>query len=160
MNIKLIAMGKLRDKFYEQAFEEYAKRLSAYCKFELVQLPEVRFSSDSAQRSEIDAALEKEADAILSKIPSRAYVIALCVEGKQLSTEEFAAMIENNMNSGKSDICFVIGSSYGMSDRVKERADIKLSFSKMTFPHTLMRVIFAEQVYRAFKVIRKETYHK
>ena len=160
MNIKLIAVGKLRDSFYEQAFSEYVKRMSPYCRFELIQLAEERFSSDSAPVSEIEAALDKEAQAILAKIPQKAYVTALCVEGKQLSTEEFASQIEKNMISGRSDMCFIIGSSYGLSDKVKNRADFRLSFSKMTFPHTLMRVIFAEQLYRAFKVIRKETYHK
>jgi len=160
MNVKLIAMGKLRDKYFSDAFAEYEKRLSAYCKFELIQLNEERFSSDNAPRKEIDTALEKEADVILSKIPKGALVISLCVEGKQMTTEEFSALIDKSAVSGRSDICFVIGSSYGLSDRVKQRSDIKLSFSKMTFPHTLMRVIFAEQLYRAFKVSRGETYHK
>ena len=160
MNVKLIAMGKLRDRYFSDAFAEYEKRLSAYCKFELIQLNEERFSSDNAPRKEIDTALEKEADVILSKIPKGALVISLCVEGKQMTTEEFSALIDKSAVSGRSDICFVIGSSYGLSDRVKQRSDIKLSFSKMTFPHTLMRVIFAEQLYRAFKVYRGETYHK
>ena len=160
MNVKLIALGKLRDKYFSEAFAEYEKRLSAYCKFELVQLNEERFSSDNAPRKEIESALEKEADVILSKIPKGALVISLCVEGKQMTTEEFSALIDNAAVSGRSDICFVIGSSYGLSDRIKQRSDIKLSFSKMTFPHTLMRVIFAEQLYRAFKVSRVATYHK
>ena len=160
LTVKLICMGKIKEKFFQGAIDEYMKRLSGYCKAEIVEIPEVRFSSDNAPRSEIDAALKKEADIILSKIPERARVIALCVEGKEMPTERFAQYISETALSGISTLCFVIGSSYGLCESVKKRADLRLSFSQMTFPHQLMRVILAEQIYRAFKINSGETYHK
>ncbi len=160
LSVKFICMGKLREKYLQSAVEEYTKRLSAYCKIEVVELAETRFSSDNAPRAEIENALKKEGEQILSKIPERARVIALCVEGRELPTEKFAKYIDDAMVGGVSTLCFVIGSSYGLSDLVKARADLRLSFSQMTFPHPLMRVILAEQVYRAFKINAGETYHK
>ncbi len=160
LSVKFICMGKLRDSNLQGAVEEYMKRLSAYCKAEIVELAEARFSSDNAPRAEIENALKKEGEQILSKIPERARVIALCVEGKEMPTEKFAKYISEAMTAGVSTICFVIGSSYGLCDKVKQRADLRLSFSQMTFPHPLMRLILAEQVYRAFKINNNETYHK
>ncbi len=160
LTVKIICMGKIKEKFFQAAIDEYSKRLSGYCKLEIAEIPEVKFSSDSAPRAEIDAALKKEATLILSKIPERAKVVALCVEGREMPTEKFAQYIADAAVSGASTVCFVIGSSYGLCEDVKKRADLRLSFSQMTFPHQLMRVVLAEQIYRAFKINSGETYHK
>ena len=153
-------MGKIKEKFFKDAIDEYVKRLSGYCKIEVAEIPEAKFSSDNAPRAEIDAALKKEAALIISKIPDRARVVALCVEGKEMPTEKFAQYISDAALGGVSTICFVIGSSYGLCDDVKKRADLRLSFSQMTFPHQLMRVVLAEQIYRAFQIGTGGNYHK
>ena len=158
-DITLIAMGKLKEKFYLTAAAEYEKRLKAYCQFRIIELPEVRLSENPGP-GEIAAALEKEAELILTKIPKGAWFCTLTPEGKLLSSESLAEKIKDVKLSGKSSACFLIGSSFGMAPRLKEMADFKLSMSPMTFPHRLARVMLLEQLYRAEKINAGERYHK
>ncbi len=159
LNVKLICVGKLREKFYIDAFQEYAKRLGAYCRLDCAEIAEQRLP-DKPGDKEIAAALEKEAAEILKAVPADAWLCALCVEGKQLSSEGLAELIRQRENSGRPRLCFVIGGSFGLADAVKQRADFRLSMSAMTFPHHLARIILAEQVYRAFKILEGSRYHK
>ena len=157
--ITLIAMGKLKEKFYINAASEYEKRLKGYCQFKILELPEVRLP-DNPSPAEIAAGLEKEAELIFSKIPKGAWFCTLTPEGKMLSSDELALKMKEIKNNGKSSACFLIGSSFGIAQRVKDRADFKLSFSDMTFPHGIAKVILTEQIYRAFKINSGESYHK
>ena len=159
LGVKFICVGKMRERFFIDAFGEYVKRLGSYCKFEIIEPAEVRLS-DNPSAGEISAALEKEAADIMRNIPNDAYVVAMCVEGKQVPSEDIARIISERENSGKPRLCFVIGGSYGLSDTVKKRADLRLSMSKMTFPHHLARVMLAEQLYRGFKIKEGSKYHK
>ena len=159
LNMRIVCVGKLREQFYIDAFNEYSKRLSAYCKFECVELNETKLGSSPSDK-EIAAALDKEAVDIERALGKDAYVIAMCVEGKQLRSEDFAQKINSLAVSGRGRICFVIGGSFGISQRIKQRADMRLSMSEMTFPHHLARVMLAEQIYRAFKIIKGSKYHK
>ena len=158
-DITLIAMGKLKEKFYLSAAAEYEKRMKGYCQFKILELPEVRLPEDPSP-AEIAAGLEKEADVILSKIPKGAWFCVLTPEGKMLSSEALAAKMKDVKLSGKSSACFLIGSSFGMASRVKEKADFKLSMSPMTFPHHLARVMVLEQLYRAEAIQAGSKYHK
>jgi 23S rRNA (pseudouridine1915-N3)-methyltransferase len=158
LNVKFITLGTLKEAYLRDAAAEYEKRLGAFCRFELVQLKEERLSDDPSE-SEIKNALSKESEKILALIPARAYVVAMCVEGKQLTSPELAEKLEE-ISSRTSDVCFIIGSSFGLSDSVKQRADLRLSVSKLTFPHQLMRVILLETVYRAFNIQKGTRYHK
>ena len=158
LKVKLIVVGTLKEDYLRAAAAEYEKRLGAFCRFETVQLKEERLS-ESPSQNEIKSALEREAVKIIEQIPSSAFCIALCVEGKQLSSEELAEKLES-VSMEKSEICMVIGSSYGLSDIVKQRADMRLSVSRLTFPHQLMRVILLEATYRAFNIQRGTKYHK
>ena len=157
--ITLIAMGKLKEKFYLSAAAEYEKRMKGYCQFKLLELPEQRLPEDPSP-AEIAAGLEKEAELIFSKVPKGAWLCVLTPEGKLLSSEDLARKMKDVKLSGKSSACFVIGSSFGMSPRVKERADFKLSMSPMTFPHHLARVMVLEQLYRAEAIQAGSKYHK
>lgn len=159
ISVTIICIGKLKEKFWKEAADEYTKRLSRFCSLNIKELSESLISENPSQ-AEIDAALLKESEAILKEIPKDAAVFPLCIEGKELSSPQFAEKIESVSLSGKSKICFIIGSSFGLSERVKERADFKLSFSKMTFPHQLFRVLLLEQLYRAFSITNKMKYHK
>ena len=158
LNVKFITLGTLKEAYLRDAAAEYEKRLGAFCRFELVQLKEERLSDDPSE-SEIKNALSKESEKILALIPARAYVVAMCVEGKQLTSPELAEKLEE-ISARTSDVCFIIGSSFGLSDAVKQRADLRLSVSKLTFPHQLMRVILLETVYRAFNIQKGTRYHK
>lgn len=158
-DITLIAMGKLKEKFYLSACEEYTKRLGGYCKFNLIELPEVRLS-DEPSPAEICAALDKEFEQITAKIPKNSWLCLFTPEGKILSSEEFASTLQNVKLGGKSSACFVIGSSFGMSPKLKAMADFKLSMGKMTFPHHLARVMVLEQLYRAEAIQAGSKYHK
>ncbi len=158
-DITLIAMGKLKEKFYLSAASEYAKRLSGYCRFTLLELPEVRLP-ENPSAAEIQAGLEKEAELIFSKIPKGAWLCLFTPEGKELSSEAFAEKLAGVKNSGKSCACFLIGSSFGMAQRVKERADFRLSMGPMTFPHHLARIMVLEQLYRAEAIQAGSKYHK
>ena len=158
-NITLIAMGKLKEKFYLSAAAEYEKRLKGYCQFNLIELPEVRLP-DNPSPAEISAALEKEADTIVEKIPKGAWFCTLTPEGKMLSSEDLADKMRTVKLSGKNSVCFLIGSSFGMAQRMKEMADFRLSMSPMTFPHHLARVMVLEQIYRAEAIQAGSKYHK
>ena len=159
IGVHIICVGKLKEKFYLQACQEYQKRLSAYCKLTLTELPEERLPADPSQ-AQIDAALEKEAQAVRGKIPKGAAVIAMCVEGNLLSSEKLAAKLEQWSAGGTSSLVFLIGSSYGMHPSLKDMAQMKLSMSPMTFPHHLARVMLLEQIYRCFKIQEGSGYHK
>lgn len=159
LNIKLICVGRLREMFYIDAFDEYARRLSAYCKFECVELNEVKLG-DKPSDKEIENALVRESADIEKAIPKDAYVIAMCVGAKQLKSEELAQKINSLALSGRGKICFIIGGSFGMAESVKKRADMRLGMSAMTFPHHLARVMLTEQIYRSFKIIEGSRYHK
>ena len=157
--ITLIAMGKLKEKFYLSAAAEYEKRMKGYCQFKLLELPEVRLP-DNPSPAEITAGLEKEADLILTKIPKGAWFCTLTPEGKMLSSEALASKLAEVKNIGKSSACFLIGSSFGMAQRVKDFADFRLSMSPMTFPHHLARIMVLEQIYRAEAIQAGSKYHK
>ena len=158
LHIKLIATGNLKESYLREALAEYQKRLSAYARTEIVELKEHRLP-DNPSPAEIQTALEREADAILSAIPPRAYVMALCVEGKQLSSEALATQLATVMqNSG--ELVLIIGSSHGLAPRVKAAADFRLSVSALTFPHQLMRVLLLETVYRSLSILHGGKYHK
>jgi ribosomal RNA large subunit methyltransferase H len=159
LSIKLICVGKLREPFYIDAFAEYSKRLSGCCKFECVELNETKLREEASDK-EIAAALEKEAAEIERAIGKDAYVIAMCVGAKQLKSEELADKLNKLAVSGRGRICFIIGGSFGMSERIKQRADMRLGMSEMTFPHHLARVMLAEQIYRCFKINEGSRYHK
>ena len=158
INLKFITLGTLKEAYWRDAASEYEKRLGAFCRAEIVQLKEERLS-DNPSENEIKNALEKESAKIISEIPPRAYCIAMCVEGKQLSSEELAQTLEKVANQ-TGDICFIIGSSFGLAESVKQRADMRLSVSKLTLPHQLMRVFLLETVYRAFNIQKGTKYHK
>ena len=158
VNVTIITVGNLKEDYLRQAVAEYQKRLLAFCRPTVIELKEVKLP-DSPSKGEIESALSTEGERILASIPPRAYKVALCVEGKQLSSEEFAATIEK-ATLVSSDICFIIGSSHGLAPEVKAAADLRLSFSKLTFPHQLMRVVLTEAVYRAFTIIKGTKYHK
>jgi len=159
LNIKIICVGKLRERFYIDAFNEYARRLSAYCKFECAELNETKLG-DKPSDKEIENALVRESADIEKAIPKDAYVIAMCVGAKQLKSEELAQKIDSLALSGRGKICFIIGGSFGMAESVKQRADMRLGMSEMTFPHHLARVMLTEQIYRSFKIIEGSRYHK
>ena len=158
-DITLIAMGKLKEKFYSSAASEYEKRLGGYCKFQILELPEVRLPENPSP-AEIMAGLDKEAEMIFSKIPKGAWFCVLTPEGKVISSEALAEKMKEVKVSGKSSACFLIGSSFGMSPKVKERADFKLSMGPMTFPHHLARIMVLEQLYRSEAIQAGSKYHK
>ena len=159
LSIHLICVGKLKEKFYREAVEEYTKRLSAYCKLNLVELPEVKLPQNPSQ-GEIQAALDKEGAAIRARIPQNASVIAMCVEGKTRSSEELAALVRTWEQNAAKHLVFVIGGSYGLHPSIKEEAWVRLSMSPMTFPHHLARVMVLEQLYRAEAIQAGSKYHK
>ncbi len=157
-SIKIICIGKLKDKFFRDASDEYMKRLKAFCKTEIIELPAANLP-ENPNDTQISAALEKEAEAILKKIPSNSTVVAMCVEGRLYSSEDVAELLSSSaMNGG--EVIFIIGGSYGLSENVKKRADIRMSASKMTFPHRLFRVMLLEQIYRGYKINSGGKYHK
>lgn len=157
--IKIIAVGKLKERFFEDAAAEYSKRISAYSKIQIVQVPDEK-AGENLSEKEAGIIKEKEAAAILKHIKPSEYVISLEIGGKRYSSEGFAGWLQDLAVSGKTDIVFVIGGSIGLGDSVIKRADAHMSFSDLTFPHQLMRIILLEQIYRAFKIIKKEPYHK
>ena len=158
-DITLIVMGKLKEKFYLSAAEEYQKRLKGYCSFKIIELPEHRLPEDPSP-AEIQTGLDKEAELIFQKIPKGAWLCIFTPEGKILSSEEFAGKLKEVKNMGKSSACFLIGSSFGISQKVKDKADFKLSMGKMTFPHHLARIMVLEQIYRAEAIQAGSKYHK
>lgn len=159
LSVHLICVGKLKEKFYLGACDEYLKRLSAYCKLTLVELPEEKLPQNPSQ-AQIDAALEKEGAAIRGKIPQNSSVIAMCVEGKTRSSEELAGLFRTFEQNSAKHLVFVIGGSFGLDESLKKEAWVRLSMSPMTFPHHLARVMVLEQIYRAFKINEGSSYHK
>ena len=159
LTVTLLCVGKLKEAHFADAFAEYRKRLGAFCRFEVTELPEQRLG-DNPSEGEITAVLEREAAEIEKRLPSGAALCAFCVEGEAMDSPAFARRIAAWAASGKSRLCFLIGGSFGLAERVKRRADLRLSVSKMTFPHHLFRVMAAEQLYRAFTIIEGRKYHK
>ena len=157
--VRLICVGKLGEKFWAAAVQEYAKRRGAYCKLEIIELPEQRLPQ-TPSAGEITQALDKEAALIEAKLPAGAAVVALCVEGREMSSEQLADWLGRLTVSGTSRLCLVIGGSCGLSDRIKQRASLRLSMSPMTFPHHLARVMVLEQLYRALNIAAGGKYHK
>ncbi len=157
-SVTVISVGSLKEGYLKEAVAEYKKRLSQYARVEEIELKEERISNED-NRAEIETALNREADKIITAIPKDALKIALCVEGKQYSSEELAHLIERG-NDASGKIALVIGSSYGLSERVKKECDVRLSFSKLTFPHQLMKVILFESLYRSYTIIHGKRYHK
>ncbi|MBO0601770.1 23S rRNA (pseudouridine(1915)-N(3))-methyltransferase RlmH [Sporosarcina sp. E16_3] len=159
MNITIVTVGKLKEKYLKMGIEEFSKRLGAYAKVNVVEVVDEK-APESLSNADMEIVKKKEAERILAKIGSDTYVIALAIEGKMKTSEELAADLESLMTYGRSKIAFVIGGSLGLHDSVIKRADELLSFSKMTFPHQMMKLILLEQVYRAFRIMKNEPYHK
>lgn len=159
MNITVVCIGKLKEKYWVEAIKEYSKRLSKYCTLTIDELKEERLP-DNASSADEEAVKAAEGRSILKKIKKDAYVITLEIKGKALTSEQLAEKIDSLGLEGKSDVVFVIGGALGLSEEVSRRADFKLSFSAMTFPHQMIRVFLLEQIYRAFKINRNEQYHK
>lgn len=159
MRITVLCVGRIKEKFFSQAVEEYSKRLSRYCKLEIVEVADEKTPEEAGERL-VEQIKDKEGERLLSHIRDGNYVIALAIEGKELSSEALAARLDRLGVEGTSHIVFVIGGSLGLSRAVLKRADFHLSFSPMTFPHQLMRVILLEQIYRSFRIIHGEPYHK
>ena len=159
MNVTVICIGKLKERFWTEAVQEYSKRLNKYCTLSIDELKEEK-APENPSEAEENAVKEAEGKSILKHIKKDTYVIALEIQGKELSSEDLAEKLDQLGLKGKSDVAFIIGGSIGLSKEVLERADFRLSFSKMTFPHQMMRVILLEQIYRGFKINRNETYHK
>ena len=159
MRVSILCVGKVKEKFYRDAIDEFSKRLSRYCKLEIIEVPDEK-TQEQASDTEIAIVKEKEGERLLKHIREDAYVVCLCIDGKLLDSEELSRKIEQLGITGTSHIYFVIGGSLGLADSVVKRADYKLSFSKMTFPHQLMRVILLEQIYRSYRIMNNEPYHK
>lgn len=158
MNISIVCIGKIKESFFRGALDEYSKRLSRFAKLDIIEVRDEKIP-DNPSKKEIDAILEKEGAAVLTKIPKNSRIIAMCIEGKELSSTQLAEKIRE-ISMTASHITFIIGGSLGLSDKVKAAADFKLSFGKITLPHQLMRVVLTEQIYRAFKINAGENYHK
>ena len=159
MNIDIVAVGKIKEKYLNEGIKEYSKRLSRYCSLNIIEVEDEK-APENLSTKEMEQVKEKEGAKLLAKIPAQAYLVALAIEGKQLSSEALSEKIKDIMVDGNSHIVFVIGGSLGLSDEVLSRANLKLSFSKMTFPHQLMRMVLLEQIYRAYRIMRNEPYHK
>lgn len=159
MKITLITVGKIKEKFYNDAIDEYKKRLNRYCRLEIIQVADEKTPDGASQALERQIK-EKEGERILSNIRDGAYVIALAIQGKMLDSVELAKKVDSLAVGGVSQVVFIIGGSLGLSDQVLRRADYQLSFSKMTFPHQLMRVILLEQIYRSYRILTNQPYHK
>ena len=157
--VSIICVGKMKEKFYIDAAAEYVKRLSRFCKLEIVELQEERLPEDPSP-AQVEAALEKEAAAIRGKLPPNAYIIAMCVEGRTRSSEELARLMEESAGHGASHLVFLMGGSFGMHPSVKALAAVRLSMSPMTFPHHLARVMLLEQIYRGYQINAGSKYHK
>ena len=157
--VTVLAVGPIKEKFFREAVDEYKKRFGGPSKITEIEIKEEK-TPDSPSESQITAALDKEADRIIEMIPKRSFVISMCIEGKQMSSEEFSAVLDGVSLKGKSSVCFIIGSSHGISNKVKSISDLKLSMSKMTFPHKLARVMLFEAIYRANEISVGSKYHK
>ena len=160
INVTLITMGKVQKGFLTDGCNEYIKRLRTMCDFKLVEIEDEPLPEKNLNQTLIDKALEKEGGKIISAIPKQSYVIAMCIEGKQLASRDFAKLFNQKAVEGYSSICLIVGSSHGLSEKVKARRDLRMSFSKMTFPHQLFRLMALEQIYRAFSINAGTKYHK
>lgn len=159
MNIRIVAVGKIKEKYIQEGIKEFTKRLSRYCTLDIIEIDDEK-APENLSEKEMEIVKTKEGERILAKTPTNSFVIALVIEGRQLSSEALSGKVEDLMINGTNDICFVIGGSLGLSTDVINRSNYKLSFSKMTFPHQLMRLILLEQVYRGFRIMKGEPYHK
>lgn len=159
MNIQIVSVGKLKEKYLKMGIEEYTKRLGSYAKIDLVEVPDEK-APENLSDADMEIVKKKEGDRILAKIGADTYVIALAIEGKMKSSEQLASDLESLMTYGRSKIAFVIGGSLGLHEDVMKRSDEKLSFSKMTLPHQLMKLVLVEQIYRSFRIMKGEPYHK
>lgn len=159
MNINVITVGKIKEKYIKEGINEFSKRLSRYVKLRIIEIDDEKAPENLSQK-DMERVLEKEGVKIISKIPQNSFIISLEIEGKHISSEMLSKKIEDIMVSGINDITFIIGGSLGLSDEVKQMSNFKLSFSKMTFPHQLMRLILLEQIYRSFRIMKNEPYHK
>lgn len=159
MNLTVLSVGKLKEAFFRDACREYQKRLSRFVKLSVIEVPDIKIPENASPKEE-EKVRVSEGKTLLSRIKPSDFVIALCVEGKQKSSEELAAFLSDCALSGKSDLTFIIGGSLGLSDEVKQRADLRLGVSRMTFPHQLFRIMLLEQLYRACKINHGESYHK
>ena len=159
MNIQIICIGKLKEKYWVDAIKEHSKRLSSFCKFSVIELSECKVNSDPNEK-QIKHILQEEGNAILQKIKPNDYTVAMCIEGKNISSPQMSNLIDNVQLEGKSTLNFIIGGSWGLSEEVKQRADFKLSMGKMTFPHQMARVMLTEQIYRSFQISSNGKYHK
>ena len=157
--VTILCTGKLKEKFYLDAVAEYVKRLNRFCKLEIIELPEERLPEDPSP-AQIEAALSKEADAVRAKLPNGCLVIAMCVEGRERSSEELAGLFTDWMNRGESHLVFLIGGSFGLHPSIKAEAGLRLSMSPMTFPHHMARIMLLEQIYRAYQIAGGAKYHK
>ena len=159
LNIKIICVGKLKEKYWTAAAAEYVKRLGSLCRLEVEELPESRLPARPSP-AEVEAALKKEGESVVLRLPDGAVTVALCVEGSQLDSVRFSQFLEACALGGRSRLCFLIGSSEGLSEEIKEKADLRMSMSEMTFPHHLARIMLLEQLYRAFQIRDGSRYHK
>lgn len=159
MNIKIISVGKIKEKYFQDAIKEYSKRLSKYCNLKIIEVADEK-TKENASDKETDIILSKEKDRLINNIKDNEYVIALDIKGKKLDSVEFSEELNKLAISGKSNVDFIIGGSMGLHKEVLDMANLRLSFSDMTFPHQLMRVVLSEQIYRAFRIINNEPYHK
>ncbi|SHM97221.1 23S rRNA (pseudouridine1915-N3)-methyltransferase [Anaerosporobacter mobilis DSM 15930] len=159
MKITVLCVGKIKEKYFTLGIDEYAKRLSRYCKLEIIEVPDEKTPDNASENEELQIKA-KEGDKLLRYIKDNAFVIALAIEGKMLTSEELSEKMEQLGINGDSNVVFVIGGSLGLDKRILDRADYKLSFSKMTFPHQMMRMVLLEQVYRGFRIMKGEPYHK
>lgn len=160
IKINIICIGKIKEKYFTDAIGEYSKRLSSFCKFSIIELNEEKIRNNTPNQGQIAEVLNAEGKRILQKLDSSDYVIAMCIEGRLMSSEELSNVIDSAAISGKSTVDFIIGGSYGLSEDVKNRADLRLSMSRMTFPHQMARMILSEQIYRAFEISSNGKYHK
>lgn len=159
MKVNIIAVGRIKEKYIEAGIKEFQKRLRNYCQLKIIEVPDEP-APEGLSKREMEQVKEKEGEKIISKIPKNSYIIPLVIEGKELNSEELAKKIDDLTIMGHSEITFIIGGSLGLSDEIISMGDFKLSFSKLTFPHQIMRFILLEQIYRSFKIIRGEPYHK
>lgn len=159
LTIKILCVGNLKENYLKESFLEYQKRLSSFCRFEVKEISEYKVSSNPTE-SEINLAINNEGEKLFSYLNKSNYVISLCIDGKEFSSEDLSRHIQNIAINGKSTIIFIIGGSFGLSQKVKNRSDLKFSMSKLTFPHQLARVMLAEQIYRAFQISSGGKYHK
>lgn len=160
IRVNIICIGKIKEKYFTDAVAEYAKRLALFCRFSVTELSEERIRSNSPNEAQINEVINAEGKRILQKIGQSDYAVAMCIEGKLLSSEELSRTLDSVSVGGFSTVDFIIGGSYGLSDEVKKRANLRLSMSKMTFPHQMARVMLTEQIYRAFEISTNGKYHK